>query len=106
MKLTGDREMKAANVPVMVTTAHKGVFFGYVPKTQPRDAKSIALTKCRMCVYWSSDMKGVTGLAVVGPSDDCRIGPAVSKVTVHDVTAIFEVEPAAAKQWEASKWAR
>ena len=54
---------------VIVTTAHRGVFFGYATDT---DGETIALKKARLCVYWSRDMKGFMGLAASGPSKDCR----------------------------------
>lgn len=53
--------------PVLVTTAHRGVFFGYAAKT---DGDQIELKKARLCVYWSRDMKGFMGLAANGPSDE------------------------------------
>ena len=37
--------------PVIVTTAHRGVFFGYATNT---DGETIALTRARLCIYWSS----------------------------------------------------
>lgn len=37
------------DIALLVTTAHKGVFFGY---GQPTNEKTIRLTKARMAVYW------------------------------------------------------
>ncbi len=88
-------------VPLMVTTAHKGVFFGYGETT---DADTIRLEKARMCVYWSQDMKGIMGLASQGPSKSCRVGPAVAAITLQGVTSIVEVSKEAAEKWESSPW--
>ena len=40
---------------VIVTTEHRGVFFGYAEDT---DGLRINLKQARLCVYWSSDVKG------------------------------------------------
>jgi len=88
---------------VIVTTAHKGVFFGYV--TGPTTGKSIRLTEVRMCIYWSSDVKGVVGLAATGPTRSCKVGPAAPAITLQDVTSVMEVSEVAAKQWESAPWA-
>jgi len=91
---------KKAERPVIVTTAHRGVFFGYATKT---DGDVIALARARNCVYWSADVKGFMGLAANGPSENCRIGPAAD-ITLRAVTAVLEVTPAAAARWEAQPW--
>lgn len=82
--------------PVIVTTAHRGVFFGYATKT---DGDTIALTGARNCRYWSTDMGGFMGLASIGPSKDCKIGPRAD-IELRNITAVMEVTPAAAKRWE------
>jgi hypothetical protein len=86
--------------PVLVTTAHRGVFFGYASNT---DGETIALEKARLCLYWSADVKGFMGLAANGPSASCRIGPAAD-VTLRAITAVLEVTPAAVAKWEAAPW--
>lgn len=92
---------KATERPVMVTTAHRGVFFGYATDT---DGDQITLTRARNCVYWSSDVKGFMGLAVTGPTKSCRIGPAVPSLTVRNITSVSEVSAEAAKAWEDAPW--
>lgn len=90
--------------PVVVTTAHRGVFFGYL-NGQDRSAKTVDLAEAQMCLYWSADVRGVLGLASSGPSKQCRVGPAVSKITLQDVTAIVDVTPEAEAAWKARPWA-
>jgi len=79
--------MKNKNQPLVVTTEHKGVFFGY---GIPTENKTIRLERCRMAVYWSSDVKGVVGLAATGPTASCKIGPAAPALTLQGVTAVME----------------
>lgn len=86
---------------VIVTTAHRGVFFGYAKNTT---GPTIKLERARMCVYWSADLRGLPGLAAMGPNKACRISPAAS-VELRDVTAIFEVSPNAIAAWEKAPWA-
>lgn len=91
--------------PVLVTTKHRGVFFGYLESEELNGCpEKIELSKCRNCLYWSRDVKGFIGLATSGPSGDCRIGPAVERITLFDVTSICEVSTDAAQKWEAAPW--
>jgi hypothetical protein len=85
---------------VLVTTAHRGVFFGYATKT---DGEIIALEAGRLCVYWSADVKGFMGLAANGPSASCKIGPPAD-IALRAITAVAEVTPAAVEAWEAAPW--
>ncbi len=86
---------------VLVTTVHRGVFFGYATNTS---GKTIKLRNCRNCLYWSSDVKGFIGLASTGPSKSCRIGPPAD-IELRNITAVAECSQAAVAAWEASPWA-
>jgi len=87
--------------PVIVTTAHRGVFFGYAGDTE---GETIKLDRARLCVYWSKDCKGFMGLAANGPTANCRIGPAAD-ITLRNITAVLEVtNPEAVKAWERQPW--
>ena len=86
--------------PVIVTTAHRGVFFGYATKT---DGETITLKRSRLCVYWSSDVRGFMGLAANGPSATCRIGPPAD-ITLRNITAVLDVTPAAVAKWVNGPW--
>lgn len=85
---------------VVVTTAHRGVFFGYADKT---DGDTIALRQARLCVYWSSDLRGFMGLAAYGPGDGCKIGPAAD-IELRAITSVVAVSPEAEKRWLAAPW--
>lgn len=95
---------KAKERPVLVTTEFKGVFFGYLSGS-PEDGQPVQLARARNCIYWSSDVRGFMGLAVAGPSKNCKVGPAVSSIELRKVTAIVEVSEEAAKKWEDAPWA-
>lgn len=82
--------------PVLVTTAHRGVFFGYASKT---DGPTVALKRARLCIYWSADLMGFMGLAAKGPSSGCKIGPPAD-IELRDVTSVTECTPEAVKRWE------
>lgn len=86
---------------VIVTTSHRGVFFGYAAgKTS---GSTVRLTRARNCLYWSADVKGFMGLAANGPSATCRIGPAAD-IELRDVTAVLDVAPEAVTKWEQAPW--
>lgn len=89
-----------AERPVLVTTAHRGVFFGYAEDTS---GQRFIMRRCRCCVYWSRDVKGFLGLAATGPTAGCRVGPPAD-LDVRDVTSVAEVTPSAVKAWEKAPW--
>lgn len=84
---------------VIVTTAHRGVFFGYATNT---DGETIKLARARNCIYWEGT-KGFLGLASTGPNDRCRIGPAAD-IELRNITAVVEVTAEAAQAWERAPW--
>lgn len=86
--------------PVVVTTTHRGVFFGYAESTS---GETIHLKRARLCVYWSSDLRGFMGLASVGPSKNCKVGPAAD-IELRDITSVVECSPEATEKWEAAPW--
>jgi len=92
---------KKKTVPLVVTTEHKGVFFGY---GQASDGDTIRLEQARMCVYWSEETKSVLGLASSGPLGSCKIGPAVPAITLRGVTSCMEATKEAAEKWELGPW--
>ena len=86
---------------VLVTTEHRGVFFGYTSKT---DGATITLRRGRNCIYWPTGNKGFLGLASMGPQKGARVGPAAT-IELRGITSVTEVEPEAVKAWEAAPWA-
>lgn len=93
--------------PVLVTTEHRGVFFGRT-KAHPA-ATTVALEGARNCLYWTSKTGGFLGLAERGPVDavasgnGSRIGARASgTLTLQGVTSVTEVTEAAAAVWESA----
>lgn len=98
---TKDEEFHpAADRAVLVTTTHRGVFFGYAGDTS---GATIRLRAARNCVYWTSDVKGFLGLAATGPSKGCKIGPAAD-IELRDITCVAECSVAATQAWESAPW--
>lgn len=94
---------KSKKTPVMVTTEHRGVFFGYINGEKVKDG-SITIARARCCVYWSAAMRGFMGLAATGPDSACKIGPQVPSLTLAKVTSVIECTAEAAENWEAGPW--
>lgn len=88
---------------ITTDTTKRGVFSGFI---SPEDIEKEILTieEMRMCVYWSTDMRGVLGLASEGPSKTCKISKAVKKATISGVTAVIEINDGARKKWQAEPW--
>jgi hypothetical protein len=87
---------------VLVTTAHRGVFFGYTFDT---DGETIRLRAARNCIYWPSENKGFLGLASFGPLEGARVGPAAD-IELRNITCVADCTPGAVKNWEKSPWGR
>lgn len=93
---------KIANgAKVVVTTAHRGVFFG---ELLSKNGSDVALTNARVCVYWSQETRGFVGLAATGPLAGSRVSPACPTIELSDVTATLECSPEAVERWEAGPW--
>ena len=93
---------KLSRRPVLVTTLHRGVFFGYVEG--PATTRHLHLYDGRNCLYWSVDVKGFLGLAATGPSASCRVGPKAD-MFLRDITSVTAVTPEAVLRWEQGPWA-
>lgn len=91
---------KAKERAVLVTTQHRGVFFGYAADT---DGNVIRLRAARNCLYWPTENKGFMGLASMGPVKGSRVGPACD-IELRDITAVAECTDAAVQAWEAAPW--
>lgn len=100
--------VKSAKKPVskktgfVITTAHRGVFFGY--GVNKPGAKELTLTDVRMCISWQSTNKGVLGLAVAGPNSSARVTQAVPEMTIKEITAVMKCTPDAVAAWEKGPW--
>lgn len=80
--------------PVLVTTQHRGVFFGF---TADGDGERVTLKRCRNVLYWDQECKGFLGLTNTGPLGASRIGPEAPEVQLRNITSVSEMTPAAAK---------
>lgn len=95
--------------PVIVTTEHRGVFFGYATPAavaaweKEPEKTTVRLRAMRNVLYWSADCKGFMGLAATGPTKSCKVGPAAN-AAVRRVTAVLDVTDVAARAWEAAPW--
>ena len=85
---------------VIVTTEHRGVFFGYATKT---DGDVIALRAARNCIYWSSSVRGFMGLAATGPDKQSKVGPSAD-IELRKITSVIACTPEAVVAWEAAPW--
>lgn len=84
---------------VVVTTAHRGVFFGYATDTS---GDIIHLKRARNCIYWRG-IKGFLALAESGPTKECRVGPAAD-IELRSITCVAECTPEAISAWEKGLW--
>lgn len=87
-------------IPVIVCTDKRGVFFGY---TTDISGEIIKLRSSRMAFYWSANQGGVMGLASEGPRDGSKIG-ARADIELRGITCVMRCTPESVKAWEDGKW--
>lgn len=87
--------MSSNSRPVIVTTEHRGVFYGLADNTT---GDVIHLKGARMAIRFGTT-KGLMELAETGPTPSSKIS-ARADLELRKVTAVFEVTPAAAEKWE------
>lgn len=89
---------------VIVTTALRGIFFGYFVE-ESSDGTTVTLERPRNVLKWSAEVKGFLGLASVGPTKNCRVtGEAPEAVKLLQVTSVIVVSKKAIKAFEAAPW--
>lgn len=94
------KQTNETEIAVLVTTAHRGVFFGYTSDTQ---GAIIKLRSARNCLYWPAENKGFLGLASMGPVKGARVGPAAD-IELRDITSVAQCTDAAVTAWESAPW--
>ncbi|MFQ5741141.1 MAG: hypothetical protein ACE5JX_19230 [Acidobacteriota bacterium] len=87
---------------VLVTTEHRGVFFGRL--CEDNFAANVVIDDARNCFYWDQSVHGVLGLAAAGPNGSCRIGPSVESLKLHKITSICLVSDKAAEKWRTAAY--
>ena len=87
---------------VIVTTEHRGVFFGYATDT---GGDVINLRSARNCIYWSRAVRGFMGLAATGPDKASKVGPAAD-IEVRKITSVIECTSKAIAAWESAPWSQ
>jgi hypothetical protein len=97
-----NRSKTSGERAVVVTTEHRGVFFGYASDT---NGDVIKLRAARNCIYWSHGVRGFMGLAATGPDKQSKVGPAAD-IEVRKITSVIECTPEAVAAWEAQPWSR
>jgi len=88
---------------VLVTTANRGVFAGWIADTtleelEQERGKTARLRAAKMAIRFGTT-KGIAELAHTGPTKDSRIG-APADVLLFNVTAVFAVTDAARLAWD------
>lgn len=94
-----NRATKTETKAVIITTSHRGVFFGDLEKGT-EESRTITLTNARNAIYWATS-RGFIELAQVGPNKASKIGATAPRIVLHDVTSVTECTEAAAAAWRA-----
>ena len=89
---------KAQMKPVLITTAHRGVFVGLISPKQDINAKTMPLRAAKMAIIWGTT-PGVMELACTGPTSKTKASAPADIPALHDITAVFDVTPEAWVKW-------
>jgi hypothetical protein len=90
---------------VLVTTSHRGVFFGYAGDNYKPGDSIVHLRAARNVIYWPTSNHGFLGLAAMGPKADARVGPPAD-IELRDITCVAQCTAEAADKFGAFKWSR
>lgn len=85
--------------PVLITTAHRGVFAGLISDDQDVSAKSMPLHHAKMAIYWGTT-RGVMELAHSGPNGKSKISLPADIPMLNDITAVFNITETAWAKWQ------
>lgn len=95
---------KKQQFAVLVTTAHRGVFFGYCDDPDALIRAGFGkLTSARNVLYWPAENKGFLGLATHGPMKGARVGPSAD-LRLRDITSVADCSTNAVDAWETQPW--
>ena len=83
---------------VLVTTSHRGVFWGQLESTSDA-GRTVTLTRARNAIRWATQ-NGFLELASDGPNSNSKIGAIAPRIVLYDVTSITECTDAATQAWE------
>lgn len=86
--------------PVIVTTAHRALFFGYTEDES--SATVVTLTNARCGIRWNTT-GGFLELASAGPNSGSRIGARAPEITLQGVTSVTACSDGACAAWEQAK---
>ncbi len=86
---------------VIITTEHRGVFFGFVEDDADLTQKTLGLKDAKMAIKWRTT-KGIAELAEIGPNENSLIGAKANVPVIHNVTAVFLVSKKAEEKWIAA----
>lgn len=94
---------KAEAEYLIVVTASRPwtIVAGYV---ESDDGTTVILRDARMIVYYSSDSRGLYGIASVGVTGSARVSPAAPRVAVSNVEHRISVTDEARASIEAAPW--
>lgn len=88
---------------VLVTTVHRGVFFGYLVGAAAKE--QVVISRARNVTYWDVATRSFLGLAAHGPTDACRVSAAAGEAsTLFDITGVFTCTPEAVEKFERGPW--
>lgn len=85
--------------PVLVTTKHRGVFFGTLT-AEKDDGTTVELEGARCAIRFGTS-KGFFELARTGPTASSKVGATAPLVRLRDVTSVTLCSEAAAAAWRA-----
>lgn len=89
--------------PVLVTTAHRGVFFGYLVGEAAKE--KVVIDRARNVTYWDVATRSFLGLAANGPTPACKVSQAAGDAsTLFDITGVFVCTPEAVQKFEDGPW--
>lgn len=83
--------------PVIVTTSHRLIAFGYAEDTS---GDTITLKDARCVLYYTTETGGFFGLASRGPASGSRLSAKTPEIELRSVTSVQQCSDEAVKVYE------
>ena len=95
---TATTKRKITMKAVILTTKHRGVFFGFLPADADDTQTTLRLERAKMAIRWGTT-GGVLQLAGTGPTEKSKIGTEAPSILLHDITSVIGCSDEAVAKW-------
>lgn len=92
-------------VAVLITTSHRGVYFGYIDESDIDTRPTLRVSNMRHVYYWAKGLAGIYELPTKGPPNGSRLtATPVPEISIDAVANVAPCTPEAIERFENGTW--